>query len=82
MTRARWYALVVVVLLTPCLCIAWQVGHLAMAEYRLALERIRGPQPQDAGLISEEFLRLFDTGIDARRRSRQISQPGRDPGRL
>src|SRR5579871_930214 len=39
--------------------IAWQVGHLAMAQYRLALARIRGTQPQDAGLISEEFLRLF-----------------------
>jgi len=23
--------------------IGWQVGHLAIAEYRLALERIRGP---------------------------------------
>src|SRR5271168_1717724 len=39
--------------------IAWQVGHLAMADYRLALERIRGVRPQDADLISEEFLRLF-----------------------
>jgi hypothetical protein len=39
--------------------VAWQVGHLAFAQYRLALERIRGPQPQDANLISEEFLRLF-----------------------
>jgi hypothetical protein len=39
--------------------IAWQVGHLAMGQYRLALDRIRGPRPQDAGLISEEFLRLF-----------------------
>ena len=39
--------------------IAWQVGHLAFAEYRMALERIRGPRPQDADLISEGFLRLF-----------------------
>jgi DinB superfamily len=39
--------------------IAWQVGHLAMAEYRLALERIRGPRPQDADLISDDFLCLF-----------------------
>lgn len=39
--------------------VAWQVGHLAMAQYRLALERIRGSQPQDAELISENFLRLF-----------------------
>lgn len=39
--------------------IAWQVGHLAMAQYRMALERIRGPRPLDASLISEDFLRLF-----------------------
>lgn len=39
--------------------IAWQVGHLAFAEYRMALERIRGPRPLDANLISDEFLLLF-----------------------
>jgi hypothetical protein len=39
--------------------VAWQVGHLAFAQYRMALERIRAPQPQDADLIAEEFLRLF-----------------------
>jgi hypothetical protein len=39
--------------------VGWQVGHLAMAEYRLALERIRGPQPEDPDLIPERFLRLF-----------------------
>jgi hypothetical protein len=39
--------------------VAWQVGHLAMAEYRLALERIRGPRPEDEALISAEFLRTF-----------------------
>jgi hypothetical protein len=39
--------------------VAWQVGHLAFAQYRMALERIRGPQPQNADLIAEEFLRLF-----------------------
>jgi hypothetical protein len=39
--------------------VAWQVGHLAMAQYRMALERIRGPRPEDAALISEDFLRLF-----------------------
>ena len=42
--------------------IAWQVGHLAMAEYRLALERIRGPRPEDAALISPEFLQKFAKG--------------------
>jgi hypothetical protein len=39
--------------------IAWQVGHLAFGEYSLALREIRGPQPQDADLISERHLTLF-----------------------
>ena len=39
--------------------IAWQVGHLAFGEYSLALCGIRGPQPQDTGLISEKHLSLF-----------------------
>lgn len=39
--------------------IAWQVGHLAMAQYRLALERIRGKRPEDARLITEEFISHF-----------------------
>lgn len=39
--------------------VAWQVGHLAVAEYRLALDRLRGPQPGDAALISEAFVATF-----------------------
>jgi DinB superfamily len=39
--------------------VGWQVGHIAFAEYRMALLRIRGPRPQDDGLLSPEFLRLF-----------------------
>jgi hypothetical protein len=39
--------------------VAWQVGHLAMAQYRLALERLRGVQPGDNALISPEFLKTF-----------------------
>lgn len=39
--------------------IAYQVGHLAMAEYRLALLRTRGPRPDDDALISPEFIKLF-----------------------
>ena len=39
--------------------VAWQVGHIAFSEYRLALWRIRGPQPQDDVLFSPEFKRLF-----------------------
>jgi hypothetical protein len=51
--------------------IAWQVGHLAFAQYRMALWRIRGPQPQDDGLLPSEFARLF--GIE--------SVPDPDPGK-
>src|SRR5260370_17694493 len=39
--------------------IAWQVGHLAFSEYRLALERIRGARPEDAALLSDEFMRCL-----------------------
>jgi hypothetical protein len=39
--------------------IAWQVGHLAMAEYRLALERHRPRTRDDEALISDAFLGLF-----------------------
>jgi hypothetical protein len=39
--------------------VGWQVGHLAFAEYRLALWRIRGQRPEDDGLLSQEFTRLF-----------------------
>ena len=42
--------------------IAWQVGHLAMAQYRLALERVRGPRPEDEQLISATFLLQFGKG--------------------
>ena len=42
--------------------IAWQVGHLAMAEYRLALDRLRGERPEDEQLISSELLALFGKG--------------------
>jgi uncharacterized damage-inducible protein DinB len=39
--------------------VAWQVGHLAYAEYRLALWRIRGQQLEDDTLFSHDFVRLF-----------------------
>jgi hypothetical protein len=53
--------------------VAWQVGHLAMAEYLLALDRIRGVRPGDDDLISPEFLRMF------RRESRPDPDPSRHP---
>jgi uncharacterized damage-inducible protein DinB len=39
--------------------VAWQVGHLAMAEYRLCLERLRGTHPEDERLIPAAFLKAF-----------------------
>jgi hypothetical protein len=39
--------------------IAWQVGDLAFAQYRLALERVRGPRPDDGELLPQPFFRLF-----------------------
>ncbi len=39
--------------------VAWQLGHIAMAEYRLCLERLRPRTPADETLISDEFLRVF-----------------------
>ncbi len=42
--------------------LAWQMGHLAMAEYGLTLMRIRGKEPSDAEFISNDFLRCFRKG--------------------
>lgn len=42
--------------------IAWQVGHIAMAQYRLAIDRIRGELPEDEKLIPAEFFRVFGKG--------------------
>ncbi len=42
--------------------LAWQVGHLAMAEYGLTLLRIRGKEPSDREFITNDFLRCFQKG--------------------
>jgi|SRR5262245_22524472 len=39
--------------------IAWQVGHLAMAEARLVAERIGGRQVVEEGILPAEYLKLF-----------------------
>jgi hypothetical protein len=39
--------------------VAWQVGHLAIAEYWLTLHRIRGPRPEDTALIPDGFSARF-----------------------
>lgn len=42
--------------------IAWQVGHLAMAEYGLTLFRQRGRQPVDTELMTSRFRKRFSRG--------------------
>lgn len=42
--------------------LAWQVGHMAIAEHSLALVRIRGTQPQDTEIIPDSFSKLFGKG--------------------
>lgn len=39
--------------------LAWQVGHIAMAQYGLCLFRIRGRQEIDTELMSSSFRKLF-----------------------
>jgi uncharacterized damage-inducible protein DinB len=42
--------------------LAWQVGHLAMAQYALTMLRLRGKEPEDSELISNDFFRRFQKG--------------------
>ena len=42
--------------------IAWQVGHSAVAEYSLALRRIRGEQADDESLVSTDCRQRFGKG--------------------
>jgi len=51
--------------------VAWQVGHLAMAEYGLCLFRQRGRQESDLELMSSSFRKQFSRG----------SVPEFDPGK-
>ncbi len=44
--------------------VAWQVGHLAVCEYALALKRIRGMRPDDDQLVSAEDFRLYGKGSE------------------
>lgn len=51
--------------------LAWQMGHLAIAQYRLTMDRIRGSRPGDADLIDPAYVKMF--GKD--------SVPDSDPAR-
>ncbi len=53
--------------------VAWQVGHIAVAEYALGLKRMRGVLPDDAQLIPADFPQAFGKG------SIPVPDPGRYP---
>jgi hypothetical protein len=42
--------------------VGWQVGHLAMAQYGLALYRQRGRKLEDAALMNSPFRKKFSRG--------------------
>ena len=42
--------------------IAWQIGHLAMAEYRLLLERVRGVRPEAEETFPAVYMETFGKG--------------------
>ncbi|MGE0758547.1 MAG: DinB family protein [Pirellulaceae bacterium] len=42
--------------------VAWQVAHLAMAEYGLCLYRARGRRTEDLQLMSSDFRKRFSRG--------------------
>ena len=42
--------------------VAWQVGHLAVCEYGLALKRVRGVRDGDAELLDPSWFELFGKG--------------------
>ncbi len=42
--------------------LAWQVGHLAMAQYGLTMLRLRGKEPADREFIGNDFVRRFMKG--------------------
>ena len=57
---ADWFAM-------PAGCpthLAWQLGHLAMAEYGLCLFRMRGRQEADLSLMTSSFRKLFSRGSE------------------
>jgi len=42
--------------------IAWQVGHIAVAQYNLCLRRVRGRTPADEAIVSDSFIEAFKLG--------------------
>jgi len=53
--------------------VAWEVGHIAMAEYRLLMDRFRNRRPEDEALIGDAFLDRFC------RESVPVTDPAQSP---
>jgi hypothetical protein len=51
--------------------LAWQLGHLAIAEYRLGLQQIRGHRPEDDALVPSTLMERYGKG----------SEPTADPAK-
>ena len=48
--------------------IAWEIGHITMAQYALTLLRIRGKEPEDQEFITNTFFKFFKKGSKAQSR--------------
>ena len=53
--------------------VAWQVGHLAVAQYNLCLRRVRGRTTADQALIADNFIDAFKLG------SKPVAEPSHGP---
>jgi hypothetical protein len=53
--------------------IAWQIGHIATAQYGLCLRRVRGRTKADESLISGAFIEAFTIG------SKPVADPKQSP---
>jgi hypothetical protein len=45
--------------------VAWQVGHIAIAEYRICIARLRPRTAEDERLMPDDFYQLFTQGSTA-----------------
>ena len=53
--------------------IAWQVGHVAVAQYNLCLRRVRGRTPADETFMPDRFIEVFKFG------SKPAAEPAHNP---
>ena len=62
--------------------IAWQAGHLAFAEYRMCVVRIRGEGEDDAAILPPEYFTLFGAATTAVADPSKYPTPGELIARL